>query len=599
VLSGSPFITGLLSVVNEHITGTLADGTNSVGTTGQVLESTGTGTVWTTLGVLPQTFSPVANEFLTGYNATSGVFSAAQPSAANLSNGVTGTGAVVLAAASTLTGAVSIVGPPAAPTSLNLSNTTAATVGSTNDSPQLFFTAQYWTGSASAQDTWEIQQDLSAGANGSSTLVFLHSGSSGAAAVQAPIFDATTGFQVNGSALAFSNLSGTATNAQIPGAVLLSPSGNQVITAHNLNLASGTVLGFNSDTGISRLAAGTFAFGNGTAGDISATIEATTPYFQEYVWIYNQLGGGANLVLATAGTGSWRNWAIGTGERALGDMGFVQSNAAGGSPLAGPSTVMATFGPTGGLLVGPTTGGGLDGGIGTIACSGVINVESNAQSMIGSIAFITSASPASVSPSIRSTAVSGGLVLNSGGANPVYLNYDSGTGGVDFCNGAGTATATMSSAGVLNVVAGYSANGTAGVTHAAAAATSLTTEFGLVTVFATSDERLKKDIVPFTKGLAELQNVKPITYRWKDDHTTYPWSGFSAQQVAETIPEASPKLDDDSGMLDFHYQAVLAVAVNAIKELAAKNASLVDDMDSLRAEMAELRAEFKAMKGQQ
>jgi hypothetical protein len=69
--------------------------------------------------------------------------------------------------------------------------------------------------------------------------------------------------------------------------------------------------------------------------------------------------------------------------------------------------------------------------------------------------------------------------------------------------------------------------------------------------------------------------------------------------VAETIPEASPKLDDDSGMLDFHYQAVLAVAVNAIKELAAKNASLVDDMDSLRAEMAELRAEFKAMKGQQ
>lgn len=149
------------------------------------------------------------------------------------------------------------------------------------------------------------------------------------------------------------------------------------------------------------------------------------------------------------------------------------------------------------------------------------------------------------------------------------------------------------------MVAGYSANGTAGVTHAAAAATSLTTEFGLVTVFATSDERLKKDIVPFTKGLAELQNVKPITYRWKDDHTTYPWSGFSAQQVAETIPEASPKLDDDSGMLDFHYQAVLAVAVNAIKELAAKNASLVDDMDSLRAEMAELRAEFKAMKGQQ
>jgi hypothetical protein len=40
--------TGLQTFTNVHITGTLADGTNSVGTSGQVLESNGTGVVWTT-----------------------------------------------------------------------------------------------------------------------------------------------------------------------------------------------------------------------------------------------------------------------------------------------------------------------------------------------------------------------------------------------------------------------------------------------------------------------------------------------------------------------------------------------------------------------
>jgi len=122
--------------------------------------------------------------------------------------------------------------------------------------------------------------------------------------------------------------------------------------------------------------------------------------------------------------------------------------------------------------------------------------------------------------------------------------------------------------GAINVLGGYQANSTAGVTHAAGAPSSLTTVAGLVTAFSTSDERLKKDITPFTRGLKDLLPVKPITYRWKDDQTTYPWSGFSAQQVAESIPEASPEMPD--GMLDFHYQAVLAVAVNAIKELNAR-----------------------------
>jgi hypothetical protein len=61
-----------------------------------------------------------------------------------------------------------------------LLNTTVATVSSTNASPELYFQANYWNGSASAQDTWGIQQGLAAGTNGISNLTFYHSGSTAA-----------------------------------------------------------------------------------------------------------------------------------------------------------------------------------------------------------------------------------------------------------------------------------------------------------------------------------------------------------------------------------------------------------------------------------
>lgn len=44
----SPALTGNASAVNLHLTGTFADGVNSVGTPGQLLSSTGSGTAWVT-----------------------------------------------------------------------------------------------------------------------------------------------------------------------------------------------------------------------------------------------------------------------------------------------------------------------------------------------------------------------------------------------------------------------------------------------------------------------------------------------------------------------------------------------------------------------
>lgn len=83
-----------------HLGEALYDGTASPGTSGQVLSSTVTGTLWQTPSVsqLPQTFTPVLGgsppaptEFLTGYNASTGLFSAATSAAGTIGGSIAAT----------------------------------------------------------------------------------------------------------------------------------------------------------------------------------------------------------------------------------------------------------------------------------------------------------------------------------------------------------------------------------------------------------------------------------------------------------------------------------------------------------------------------
>jgi trimeric autotransporter adhesin len=69
---------------------------------------------------------------------------------------------------------------------ISLVQTTAATSGANNNSPQYKSTATYWTGSASANDIWTRQITLGTGSNPSSTYALTHSGSTGTIAFQLP-----------------------------------------------------------------------------------------------------------------------------------------------------------------------------------------------------------------------------------------------------------------------------------------------------------------------------------------------------------------------------------------------------------------------------
>ena len=56
-------------------------------------------------------------------------------------------------------------------------NITAATSGANQSSPSLIVAGTYWTGSASAVDSWSIQDVVGTGTNPTSVLTFVHSGS--------------------------------------------------------------------------------------------------------------------------------------------------------------------------------------------------------------------------------------------------------------------------------------------------------------------------------------------------------------------------------------------------------------------------------------
>ena len=65
-------------------------------------------------------------------------------------------------------------------------NTTAATSGVSQPSPLYTLRGRYWDGAASQVDSWTIQNVVSSGTNGATTLTWVHTGTSGPAAMTLP-----------------------------------------------------------------------------------------------------------------------------------------------------------------------------------------------------------------------------------------------------------------------------------------------------------------------------------------------------------------------------------------------------------------------------
>lgn len=163
-------------------------------------------------------------------------------------------------------------------------NTTSASAITTNASPLLELAANYWTGSASAQDLWTVGSSLAAGTNGKSTLTINHTGTTGAA----PVTIATSSLTLNGdsssSSAALNSPNGNLTLNPGGGATtILAVGGTRIweILSGAFRGGSAQPFGWSSnvdpagavaDTGLSRVSAGVTGVGTGLATSTAGTL---------------------------------------------------------------------------------------------------------------------------------------------------------------------------------------------------------------------------------------------------------------------------------------------------------------------------------------
>ena len=95
---------------------------------------------------------------------------------------------------------------------------------------------------------------------------------------------------------------------------------------------------------------------------------------------------------------------------------------------------------------------------------------------------------------------------------------------------------------------------------------------GFLTNTPVSDERLKDDITDLEYGLAEILQLRPVTYNWKNDTINQGKQfGFIAQEVQEIMPDLISEFtttedEEEVVRLGLDKEGIYATLVNAIKE---------------------------------
>ena len=79
-----------------------------------------------------------------------------------------------------------------------------------------------------------------------------------------------------------------------------------------------------------------------------------------------------------------------------------------------------------------------------------------------------------------------------------------------------------------------------------------------------SDIRKKDNVNPYTRGLSEVLQLRPVSFNWKEYNPTETQYGFIAQEVEAIIPEI---VNEDSEGYKNIKDAYVPILVNAIKEL--------------------------------
>lgn len=194
---------------------------------------------------------------------------------------------------------------------------------------------------------------------------------------------------------------------------------------------------------------------------------------------------------------------------------------------------------------------------------------------VGAITMPSTGSAAFAANAIAAGYVQAGLTTGSvNGTIRLQSSSNGNSGTLEFWSGndvrggyiGSTDAAASTDAGTVNYVAGSHAfTGNLTVTGNISAN-------GNVTAFATSDGRLKKDIVTIENALDKLKALRGVDYTMKDSGRRE--TGLIAQEVLQVVPEVVRESSD--GIYGIAYGNLVGLLVEAIKEQQAQ----IDELKS-------------------
>jgi hypothetical protein len=111
-----------------------------------------------------------------------------------------------------------------------------------------------------------------------------------------------------------------------------------------------------------------------------------------------------------------------------------------------------------------------------------------------------------------------------------------------------------------------------------------------------SSIRWKENITPLTGALDAVKELSPVSYEFKDARGRKRL-GFIAEEIGEVIPSIVDWDQAEAGYAEgYDPTAILALAVQAIKELSERNRQLTDHNEELRTDNNDLRARLEAVR---
>lgn len=190
-------------------------------------------------------------------------------------------------------------------------------------------------------------------------------------------------------------------------------------------------------------------------------------------------------------------------------------------------------------------------------------------------------------------------ILAPGGANYIWSNnnnspwYYGGNGALNIYTGQASPIAFFTNGSYQRMTIAGNGNVMIGTTTDAGYKLDVNGSIRWTTV-TPSDRNLKKNIQTLLGALGKIEELRGVTYEWKDSSK---WSGSQVGVIAQEVEQIFPELvnTDKQGVRAVNYSALIAPLIEAVKELKSQKDSEIQELKKENNKLSQENQEIKSL----